>query len=51
MADTHDLPLFSPAFAEHLQQAPPEFLYHYTGQDGLLGIIDSEALWPPTSAT
>jgi hypothetical protein len=45
MADTPDLPLFSPAFAEHLHQTPPEFLYHYTGQDGLLGIIDSASLW------
>jgi hypothetical protein len=36
---------FSPAFAKHLQQPPPEFLYHYTSQDGLLGIIQSRALW------
>jgi hypothetical protein len=36
---------FSAAFAEHVQQPLPRFLYHYTGQDGLLGIVASRALW------
>ena len=33
MTDTPDLPIFSPALTENLQESPPEFLYHYTGQD------------------
>jgi len=45
MTQTPDLPSFSRALTEHLQQSPPEFLYHYTGQDGLLGIITSGSLW------
>jgi hypothetical protein len=45
MNDTPDLPFLSPAFAEHLQQPMPEFLYHYTNQDGLLGIVSSGSLW------
>jgi hypothetical protein len=45
MADTPDQPFFSATFAEHLQQAIPEFLYHYTSQDGLLGIVQSRAIW------
>ena len=45
MTDTPDLPLYSAAFAEHLEQPIPEFLYHYTSQDGLLGIIESRSLW------
>ncbi len=45
MTDSPDLPIFSPALAEHLQLSPPEFLYHYTGQDGLLGIVNSGSLW------
>jgi hypothetical protein len=45
MTDTPDLALFSPAFAEHLQKPPPDFLHHYTSQDGLIGIIDSSSLW------
>jgi hypothetical protein len=45
MTDTPNLPIFSPAFAEHFQQAPTEFLYHYTDQTGLLGIIESRSLW------
>ena len=38
-------PHFSTAFAEHLQQPPPNFLYHYTTEQGLLGIVDSGTLW------
>jgi hypothetical protein len=45
MTDTLELPIFSPALAEHLQQSPPEFLYHYTSQEGLLGIIKTGSLW------
>src|SRR5229473_5273124 len=45
MTDTVNLPLYSPSFAQHLQQPIPEFLYHYTSQDGLLGIIESRSLW------
>lgn len=45
MSDTTDQNFFSAAFTEHLKQPPPEFLYHYTGQDGLLGIIATSSLW------
>jgi hypothetical protein len=45
MSASSDLSRFSPSFAEHLQQPPPEFLYHYTSQDGLLGIVKSGTLW------
>src|SRR5262249_11724987 len=45
LTDTFHLSLVSPTFAEHLQQPIPEFLYHYTSQEGLLGIIDSSSLW------
>jgi Protein of unknown function (DUF2971) len=45
MADSHNLPLYSASFAEHLRQPTPDFLYHYTSQDGLLGIIESGSLW------
>jgi hypothetical protein len=45
LTDTLDLSLAPAAFAEHLQQPTPDFLYHYTGQDGLLGIIQSRSLW------
>jgi hypothetical protein len=34
-----------PAFSEHIKTAPPEVLYHYTGQAGLLGIVEQKALW------
>jgi Protein of unknown function (DUF2971) len=33
-----------PTFVEHLKAEPPEVLYHYTGQCGLLGIIDKSEL-------
>src|SRR5438876_12190342 len=45
MTDIPDQPFFSAAFAEHLQKLTPEFLYHYTSQDGLLGIVKSRSLW------
>jgi hypothetical protein len=45
MTDNRELPIFSAALAEHLQKPPPEFLYHYTTQRGLLGIVDSRSLW------
>jgi hypothetical protein len=38
-------PLFSATLTQHMQQSPPDALYHYTSQDGLLGIIQSRALW------
>jgi hypothetical protein len=44
LTDSPNEPFFSVAFAEHLKQSPPEFLYHYTSQDGLLGIIESRSL-------
>jgi hypothetical protein len=25
--------------------SPPPILYHYTSQDGLLGILDSKSIW------
>jgi hypothetical protein len=45
MTALSDLPLFSPTFAQHLQNPPPDCLYHYTSQDGLLGIVKSSTLW------
>jgi hypothetical protein len=33
------------AFVEHFKKIPPNFLYHYTGQAGLLGIIKTGELW------
>jgi hypothetical protein len=32
-------------FIECSQQEPPEILYHYTGQNGLLGITEKAELW------
>jgi hypothetical protein len=34
-----------PAFAQHFQKMPPDVLYHYTGQAGLLGIVNTAELW------
>jgi hypothetical protein len=34
-----------PAFAEHFEAKAPGILYHYTGQAGLLGIIERRELW------
>ena len=30
---------------EILSRQPPEILYHYTGQEGLLGIIGKKEIW------
>jgi hypothetical protein len=40
--------LFSPLFKHHLGASPPEFLYHYTNGDGLLGILQTSTLWATT---
>jgi len=40
--------LFSPLFNDHLMATPPEFLYHYTNGDGLLGIFNTSTLWATT---
>jgi hypothetical protein len=45
MTGSPDLSLFSPSFAEHIQQPLHARLYHYTGQEGLLGIVTSGTLW------
>jgi hypothetical protein len=34
-----------PLFLEHLETKPPPILYHYTDQEGLLGIISKAELW------
>lgn len=34
-----------PAFTEHFIKSPPDILYHYTGQLGLLGIVSNAELW------
>jgi hypothetical protein len=34
-----------PKFAEVLALTPPETLYHYTSQSGLLGIVETNELW------
>ncbi|HEV2189089.1 MAG TPA: DUF2971 domain-containing protein [Stellaceae bacterium] len=34
-----------PAFAAHSEVEPPDVLYHYTGQTGLLGIVENAELW------
>jgi Protein of unknown function (DUF2971) len=35
----------SPSFRNHLLAAPPDIIYHYTTQTGLLGIIENKELW------
>src|SRR5438270_10650521 len=45
MTDHLELTIFSAALAEHLRRPLPKFLYHYTGQDGLLGIIGTGSMW------
>lgn len=45
LTDTPDQPFFSAAFTAHMQQPLPEFIYHYTSQEGLLGIVASRSLW------
>ncbi len=34
-----------PAFSQHFEKLPPQVLYHYTGQAGLLGIVNTAELW------
>ncbi len=34
-----------PTFVEHFETVPPDVLFHYTGQDGLVGIIEKAELW------
>ncbi|HKM82127.1 MAG TPA: DUF2971 domain-containing protein, partial [Candidatus Acidoferrum sp.] len=34
-----------PAFAEHFETVPPDVLHHYTGQTGLLGIVERAEMW------
>jgi Protein of unknown function (DUF2971) len=36
---------FSPVFNHHLDAPSPEFLYHYTTADGLMGIVQTSTLW------
>jgi hypothetical protein len=38
-------PFVPPAFDQHFQQPPPDILYHYTTQAGLIGIIENVELW------
>src|SRR5207245_2334277 len=33
------------SFVTHLASAPPDILYHYTNQSGLLGIIENSKIW------
>ena len=35
----------SASFKSHLEIKPPRFLYHYTNQDGLIGVIKNSTLW------
>lgn len=35
----------SPKFTSHLQAPSPVHLHHYTGQDGLIGIVEKQELW------
>jgi hypothetical protein len=37
-------PVVSPTFVKHLEGATPPYLYHYTTQAGLLGIIEGREL-------
>jgi hypothetical protein len=40
-----DRPYEPPAFVEHFEKSPPDVLFHYTGQTGLLGIVEKSELW------
>jgi hypothetical protein len=40
-----DKPFEPPAFVEHFEKSPPNVLFHYTGQRGLLGIVERAELW------
>jgi hypothetical protein len=42
MADDSFMP---PAFRDIFEKAVPPILYHYTGQTGLLGIVENAELW------
>ena len=42
---TTNIPFLPPSFALHVQTTLPEFLFHYTNQMGLLGIVDNTELW------
>jgi hypothetical protein len=35
----------SPTFTEHFEKTTPDVLYHYTPQEGLLGIVEKKKLW------
>lgn len=37
--------IVNPVLIEHLDQPPPEVLYHYTDQHGVLGIAQSGLMW------
>jgi hypothetical protein len=41
----HEASFEPPSFTEHFKQPPPELLYHYTGQEGLIGIVTKGQLW------
>jgi hypothetical protein len=34
-----------PTFTRHVNTKPPDTLYHYTGQLGLLGMTQTRELW------
>jgi hypothetical protein len=34
-----------PVISEHFEELAPRILYHYTGQNGILGIIEHAELW------
>lgn len=40
-----DKPYCPPTFVEYFEKVPPGVLFHYTGQGGLLGIIENAELW------
>jgi len=40
-----DRPYEPPAFTDHFNKLPPDVLYHYTGQAGLIGIVEKAELW------
>ena len=45
LTGTPDFTTLSASLDNHLQEPLPDFLYHYTSQEGLLGIIGSASLW------
>lgn len=45
MTGTPDFTTLSASLDNHLKQSLPHVLYHYTSQEGLLGIIRSSSLW------